>query len=62
MNEVKKAILAEQVREGIGEPTRQDAEELQIEVAEIAVKCSTGLFQGGDAYGHMCFVIVKTKH
>ncbi|KAL7478346.1 LOW QUALITY PROTEIN: hypothetical protein ACHAW6_006995, partial [Cyclotella cf. meneghiniana] len=46
----------------IGEPTRQDVEELQREVAEIAVKYSTGLFQGGDDYGHMCLVLGEAKY
>ena len=62
MNEVKKAITAEQITRIIGEPTRQDVEELQREVAEIAVKYSTGLFQGGDDYGHMCLVLGEAKY
>ncbi len=62
MNEVKKAIVAEQVMQIVGEPTRQDVEELQREVAEIAVKYSTRLFQGGDDYGQMCLILCKLKY
>ena len=57
MNEVKKALLAEQVTRIFGEPTIQDVKELQREVAEIEVKYSTGLFQGGNDYGLMYLVL-----
>ncbi len=53
MNKTKKAIIAESATRIISEPTRQDVEELQRELAEIVVKYQTGLFQGGDEYGHV---------
>ena len=62
MNETKKAIMAEQVTRIIGEPTRQQVEELQRELAEIAVKFNTGMFDGGDEYGHMCLVVNQNKY
>ena len=62
MNETKKAIMAEQVTRIIGEPTRQQVEELQRELAEIAVKFSTGMFDSGDEYGHMCLVVNQNKY
>ena len=40
MDEVKAAILAEKVTRIVGEPTRQDVEELQRELAEMAVNSS----------------------
>ncbi len=62
MNEVKVAILAEKVTRIAGESTRQDVEELQRELAEMAVKHSTGIVQGGDDYGHMFLVLAVEKY
>ncbi len=62
MHETKKAILAESMTRIIGEPMRQDVEELQRELSEIAVKYQTGLFQGRDEYGHMCLVLGQDKY
>lgn len=43
-------------------PTRQDAKKFQRKKAEIAIKYSTGLFQGSDDYGHMHLVLGEAKY
>ena len=62
MNETKKAIALETVTRIIGEPTKQDVEKLEEELAEIAVKFQTGTFTGGDEFGHMCLVVSQEKY
>ena len=62
MNENKKALMAEKVMRIIGEPTQQSVQELQREVAVIAVKFATGMFKGGDEYGHMCLVMSEREY
>ncbi len=62
MNETKKAIMAEKVTRNISEPTRQSVKELQHEVAEVAVKFATGMFEGGDEYSCMCLVVSEGKY
>ncbi len=47
MAKTKCWIAAEEVTKVHGEPTAEDVEQLQIELAEIAVKLDTGLFEGG---------------
>ena len=62
MNKTKKTFMAEKVTRIIGEPTQQSVEELRHEVAEIAVKFATGMFDGGDEYSHMCLVVSEGQY
>ena len=62
MAETKRRIAEENVTKIMGEPTAEDVEQLQIELAEIAVKFDTGIFQGGDELGHMCLIVSEQKY
>ena len=62
MAETKRRIAEENVTKITGEPTAEDVEQLQIELAEIAVKFDTGIFQGGDELGHMCLIVSEQKY
>ena len=62
MVEMKHRIAAEKVIKIIGEPNAEDGEKLQVELAEIAVKFDTGLFQGGDELGNTCVIVSEMRY
>ena len=62
MVKTKQQPAATDVTQITGEPTAGDVEQLQIKLAEIAVKFDTGLFQGGDELGHIRLVVSEAEY
>ena len=48
MAKTKRRIADKNVTKIMGEPTSENVEQLQIKLADIAVKFDTGIYQGGD--------------
>ena len=62
MTETKKAIAAKYMTRIVGGPMKQDVEQLEEELAMIAVKFLIGQFEGGEQFGPMCFVVSQAKY